>query len=228
MQVDVAPNAEQAALRAAAWLAALVGAASARGACCRVALSGGRTPWRMLEALGEQRLDWRALEVFQVDERVVGADDPRRNAREIRARLVAPGALPAAHFHPMPVERADLDAAATDYAALLSAAALDVVMLGLGSDGHTASLVPGDALLAVADRDVGVTGPYQGVPRMSLTFRALDAARHRAWLVTGADKAAPLARLVAGDAAIPAGRVSRRAARVFADAEAAAALAAAG
>jgi 6-phosphogluconolactonase len=228
MHVDVAPTAEDAARRAAAWLTAEVRAATARGVRCQVALSGGRTPWRMLDELRALRPDWSALEVYQVDERVVAADDERRNAREIRARLVAPGALPAARFHAMPVERADLVAAAAAYAALLPVPALDVVLLGLGSDGHTASLVPGDALLAVLDRDVGISGPYQGVPRMSLTYRALDAARERAWLVTGADKAAALARLVAGDATIPAGRVSRAGSRVFADAGAAAALAGAG
>ena len=101
---------------------------------------------------------------------------------------------------------------------------LDVVQLGLGADAHTASLVPGDALLDVHDQDVGVSGPYQGVPRMSLTFRVLNAARHRLWLVTGADKVDALRALWNGDASVPAGRVARESSIVFADAAAAAGL----
>jgi 6-phosphogluconolactonase len=233
MRIHVAASAEAAALRAAEWLREEIGHASARSGKCRIALSGGRTPWRMLHDLRRLRVHWPSLEVYQVDERVVGMADERRNARQIADLLVADGALAPAQFHAMPVERADLAAAAAEYAALIHApvagvpAALDAVLLGLGSDGHTASLVPGDPLLEVRDRDVGVSGPYQGVRRMSLTFRALDAARHRVWLVTGADKAAPLARLWEGDASIPAGRVSRTASLVFADAAAAAALPAA-
>src|SRR5258708_17153196 len=87
----------------------------------------------------------------------------------------------------------------------------------MGADGHTASLVPGDQLLEAHDRDVGISVPYQGVPRMTLTFRVLDAARHRLWLVTGADKAAALRKLWAGDASAPAGRVWRDSAVGFTD-----------
>lgn len=230
MRIHVVPSPEDAARRAAEWLRDEIARANAHRGRCLVALSGGRTPWRMLHDLRQLHVHWPALQVFQVDERAVGAADERRNARRIAELLVAPEALASAQFHPMPVERADLDAAAAEYAQLLAAAGggtppvLDAVLLGLGADGHTASLVPGDPLLEETARDVGVSVPYQGARRLSLTFRALNAARHRTWLVTGADKAAALASLWNGDASIPATRVERGASLIFADAEAAAAL----
>ena len=167
--------------------------------------------------------------MFQVDERVVPANDERRNARQIADLLVAPDGLEASQFHAMPVERQPLAAGAEDYAALLVERAgkppvFDVVQLGLGADGHTASLLADDPLLDADDRDVGVSGVYQGVQRMTLTLRVLDAARHRLWLVTGADKARALRALWDGDGSTPAGRVARESALVFADTAAAAAL----
>ena len=229
MRIQVLPTAEAAAERAADWLRAEIARASAQRGKCLLALSGGRTPWRMLRDLRRLRVHWHDLEVFQVDERVVPPTDERRNSRQIADLLIAPDALGAAQFHAMPVERRDLTAGAAEYARLLTELGgappvLDVVQLGLGADGHTASLVPGDRLLREADLEVGVSGPYQGVRRMTLGFRVLDAARHRLWLVTGEDKAAALAQLWAGDASVPAGRVAREASFVFADAAAAAAL----
>jgi 6-phosphogluconolactonase len=229
MRIQVLPTVEAAAERAAQSLRAEIGRAVAARGRCAIALSGGRTAWRMLHDLRRLRVHWHGVEVFQTDERVVPAHDERRYARQIADLLVAPDGLPAAAFHAMPVERTPLAAGAADYAALLaercgSPPVLDVVHLGLGADGHTASLVPGDALLDDVDHDVGLCGVYQGVRRMTLTYRALDAARHRLWLVTGADKAEALRALWDGDARSPAGRVAREAAFVFADAEAAAAL----
>ena len=130
----------------------------------------------------------------------------------------------------MPVEAEDLERAAHDYAAFLAArtgepATLDVVHLGMGSDGHTASLVPGDAVLDVDGSDVALTAaPYQGRRRMTLTFPVLNRARALLWLLTGAGKAEMLRRLRDGDSSIPAGRVSRERALVFADRDAAASL----
>ncbi len=229
MRIHVLPTADAAAERAAEWLRAEIGRATAAHGRGLIALSGGRTPWRMLRDLRRLRVHWHGVEVFQVDERVVPASDERRNARQIADLLIAPDALAATAFHGMPVERRPLADGAADYAALLAERCgqppvLDVVQLGLGADGHTASLVPGDALLEDAAHDVGVSGEYQGVRRMTLTLRALNAARHRLWLVTGADKARALRALWDGDARTPAGRVSREAALVFADVEAAAAL----
>lgn len=229
MRIHVLPTPEIAAERAAEWLRTEIGRASAQRGRCLVALSGGRTPWRMLHDLRRLKVHWHDLQVFQVDERVVAENDERRNARRIADLLVAPSVLSAAQFHAMPVERGDLGAAADEYARLLvelggTPPVLDVVQLGIGADGHTASLVPGDRLLGVRDRDVAISIPYEGVRRMTLTFRMLDAARHRLWLVTGADKAVALRKLWDGDVSVPAGQVARDSAFVFTDSAAAAGL----
>jgi 6-phosphogluconolactonase len=229
VRIHVLPTAEATAERAAEWLRAEIGRATASRGKCLLALSGGRTPWRMLRDLRRLRVHWHGVEVFQVDERVVAATDERRNARQIADLLIAPDGLAATAFHGMPVEHRPLADGAADYAALLAERCgtppvLDVVQLGLGADGHTASLVPGDPLLDDTTLDVGICGVYQGVRRMTLTFRVLDAARHRLWLVTGGDKARALRALWDGDTSSPAGRVAREAAFVFADSEAAAAL----
>lgn len=226
LRVTVAADPAVAAASAAATLAAEIGLAVATRGQCSLALSGGQTPWQMLEALLAHDLPWRQLYVFQVDERVVPFDDERRNARRIHGLLVRQGALPAEQFLAMPVENADLAAAARDYGRTLVARCglppvLDIVQLGLGPDGHTASLVPGDPLLEVTDADVGVSQTYQGTPRLSLTFPALNRARHVLWLVTGESKKPMLRRLIAGDTTIPAGRVARERALIIADAAAA-------
>jgi 6-phosphogluconolactonase len=168
----------------------------------------------MFELLADQRIDWDSTEVFQVDERVAPDGDPDRNLTHLRASL--PGAA-VERLHPMRVNESDLDAAAARYEAELPKA-LDLVHLGIGPDGHTASLVPGDPVLEVADRRVAPTGgEYQGHRRMTLTYPALGAARRTFWLVTGDDKRDALARLLAGDRSIPAGRVEAADALVLAD-----------
>lgn len=226
MRVTVASSPADAAETAARSLAAAITAAvNARGGSS-IALSGGQTPWQMLEALRGHALPWNALHVFQVDERAVPADDERRNSRRIRELLCRPEALPAAQFHAMPAENPDLESAAADYARTLTRQAgypptLDVVQLGLGPDGHTASLVPGDPLLERTGLEVCVSIPYQGTRRLTLTYAPLNRARQVLWLVTGESKAEMLRRLVAGDPAIPAGRVARAEAHVVADAAAA-------
>lgn len=229
MRIQVLPTAEAAAERAAQSLRAEIGRASASRGRCALALSGGKTARRMLHELARLRVHWHGVEVFQVDERVVAASDERRNARQIADLLIGPDALAPAAFHGMPVERQPLSDGAADYATLLrercgTPPVLDVVQLGLGADGHTASLIAGDAMLEEESIDVGVSGVYQGVRRMTMTLRVLNGARHRLWLVTGSDKARALRALWDGDTAIPGGRVAREAAFVFADAEAAVAL----
>ena len=226
MRIHVLPTPEIAAQRAADWLHIEIGHAFAQRGRCLVALSGGRTVWRMLRDLRRLHVHWHNLKVFQVDERVVAENDERRHARQIADLIVAPAMLRTTQFHAMPVERSNLEAGAEDYARLLSEhggipPVLDVVQLEIDADGRTASLVPGDSLLATHDRDVGISVPYEGVARMTLALRVLDAARHRLWLVTGADKAAALKKLWVGDASVPAGRVVRKSAIIFADAGAA-------
>lgn len=180
------------------------------------AVSGGRTPWAMFAEL-PAALPWEKITIFQVDERVAPDGDADRNLTHLLASL-PPGA--AADVRPMPVDADELEQAAAAYAASLPDA-FDLVHLGLGPDGHTASLVPGDPVLDVADRDVAVTGVYQRRRRVTLTYPALNRARRILWLVTGADKRDAFGRLRDGDGSIPGGRVNRAHALVLADAAAA-------
>jgi 6-phosphogluconolactonase len=178
------------------------------------AVSGGKTPWPMFARLGEVDLDWDHIDVFQVDERVAPDGDEDRNLTHIRANLPD---LALERLRPMPVTEEDLDAAAMRYEAELPKP-LDLVHLGIGPDGHTASLVPGDSALEVTDRLVALTGgEYQGRRRMTLTYPALAEARRVFWLIAGEDKRDALAKLLAGDPSIPAGRVEAADATVLAD-----------
>jgi len=229
VKVEVLADAEGCARRAAELVAAEARAAvQARGGFA-FAVSGGHTPWQMLRALADEDVPWQAVHLFQVDERVAPAGDPDRNLTHIRESLLAHCPIPADQVHAMPVDWDDLEAASAVYAQDIGCFAgsppvFDLAHLGLGPDGHTASLVPGDPVLDVMDRDVALAGPYQGHRRMTVTYPLLNRARRILWLVTGHDKPAMLARLRDGDRAIPAGRVSADAAEVFADADAATAL----
>ncbi len=227
MRIEVLPDSGAVARRAAEVVAADARAAvEARGRFA-LAVSGGRTPWQMLRVLACEDVPWGKVHLFQVDERVAPAGDPDRNLTHIRESLAGSTHLPPGNLHPMPVEEKDLAAAAARYAREIEAVAggpavLDVVHLGLGPDGHTASLVPGDPVLDVVGADVALTGTYLGRVRMTLTYPALDRARAVLWVVTGADKAAVLYRLLAGDRSIPAGRVRPGQALILADRAAAA------
>jgi len=226
VNVDVFPTADDAALAAAKAIAVAAREAVAARGRFVLAVSGGRSPWLMLRALAGENVPWPALHVVQVDERIAPAGDPARNLTHLMETLVAHAPLRADQVHAMPVEDPDLDAAVARYAATLRAIAgtppvIDLVHLGLGPDGHTASLVPGDPVLAVTDRDVATTAPYQGRRRMTLTFPAIDRARAILWLVTGDDKPAAFAKLRAADPSVPAGRVEQAGASVYADAAAA-------
>ncbi|MGQ0633572.1 MAG: 6-phosphogluconolactonase [Planctomycetaceae bacterium] len=229
MQVEILPDSESVAREAARFVAAEARAGVAARGQFVLALSGGRTPWLMLRELAKESLPWQALHIVQVDERVAPAGDVDRNLTHLRESLLSHAPFPERNLHPMLVEATDLTAAAEDYARLLGSLAgtppvLDLVHLGLGDDGHTASLVPGDPVTNVADADVAVTGTYRGRRRMTLTFPILNRARRILWLATGADKAAMLARLIGGDSTIPAGRVDPARALLLADQAAAAQL----
>lgn len=180
-----------------------------------LAVSGGRTPGAMFAALATYDLRWRSITLFQVDERVAPSGDEARNLTAL-TRVLGPLGMT---IHPMAVDYADLDQAAREYEELLPHH-FDLVHLGLGADGHTASLVSNDPVVVEEKRLVAVTGPYQGHRRMTLTYPALARASQLLWLVTGSDKRSPLAALLEGDRSIPAGRVSAAASLVMADAEA--------
>jgi len=215
--LEVHPDDDAVARAAATFVTRAAREAVSESGLFTFAVSGGRTPWAMFAHLSREHLPWERVHIFQVDERCAPSDDPDRNLQHLRTAL---GAAPA-NVVAMPVEADDLDAAAAAYAALLPDA-IDLVHLGLGPDGHTASLVPGDAVLDVTDRPVAPTaGRYQGRRRMTLTYPGLARARQFLWLVTGAEKAAPLAALLAGDRGIPAGRVTGGPSHVLADTEAA-------
>jgi 6-phosphogluconolactonase len=226
MELRTFPDAATVAQRAAQFIAAASHEAIAVRGRFKLAVSGGRTPWQMLEALAALDVDWTNVHVFQVDERVAPPGDPDRNLTHIRDSLLAHAPLPPPNVHPMRVEATDLVAAAAAYARSLATFAgtppvLDLVHLGLGPDGHTASLVPRDPVLDEDHLDVALTAPYQGHRRMTLTYPVLDRARCVLFVVTGAEKAPMVARLRRRDPSIPAGRVTGERALIFADAAAA-------
>ncbi len=220
MRREILFNAEAVERRAAAVIAEEARAAFAARGRFLVALS--RATPVMLRALALEDVPWFATHVFQVDERVAPAGDPARNLTSISETLLELTALPPGQLHAMPVEWTDLSAAADDYAATLrhaagSPAVLDLVHLGLGTNGHTASLLPDDAVTGMMDRDVGITGPFMGWRRMTFTYPVLDRARKIVWVVTGNDKSEMVERLVAADPTIPAGRVRGDGALLLAD-----------
>ena len=205
IELEVAGDEKAASRRAAELIAAAGDQAAAERNQFAFAMSGGRSPWAMLAILGElEAMPWDRTELFQVDERVAAPGDPERNLTHMVLGL-AMEHQPS--LRPMPVTQRDLEAAAREYEGGLPER-LDLVHLGLGPDGHTASLVPGDAVLEVTDRRVAITETaYQDHHRMTLTYPALNDARRIVWLVTGPDKKEPLAKLLEGDESIPAGRV---------------------
>ena len=212
VEIEILPDAESVARRGAEVVAAQAKTAVADHGEFSFAVSGGRTPWSMFAHLAGQ-LPWEKVTIYQVDERVAPDGDPARNLTQLQ-RSLPPGG--AADVRAMPVESGDLEQAAAAYASALPEA-FDLLHLGLGPDGHTASLVPGDPVLEVTDRDVAITGEYQGRQRMTLTYPVLDRARQVLWLVTGEDKVDALRRLRDGDRSIPAGRVAARSSLILAD-----------
>jgi len=222
MTLEVLPDPQSTAERAAAIIAADARAAVAARGKFAMAVSGGHTPWVMLRALANEDVPWAAVQVFQVDERVAPDGDPDRNLTHLHESLLAHAPIKREQIHAMPVTLPDLDAAAKQYSATLrdvlgAPPVLDLAHLGLGPDGHTASLVPGDPVLNITDADVGVTGVYMAHRRMTLTYPMLNRSRKILWLLTGAEKAAMLPRLQTGDPTIPAGRISGAQAVVLAD-----------
>jgi 6-phosphogluconolactonase len=229
MKIEVLADPAAVAHKAAEIIAADARAAVAARGRFVMAVSGGQTPLAMLRALAAADTPWPGIHVVQVDERIAPAGHSDRNLTQLEACLLAVAPLSPECVHAMPVNAPDLHVAAASYARMLRQIAgtspvLDLVHLGLGADGHTASLVPGDPVLDEAEVEVALTGPYQGRRRMTLTYPTLNRARRILWLVTGAEKAAMLLRLRDGDRSIPAGRIRQEQALVIADVAAASGL----
>jgi 6-phosphogluconolactonase len=214
-QLEVVADEREAARRGAELIAAAGREAAGERGSYSLAMSGGRTPWAMLAILSDsEEMPWADTALLQVDERVASPGSEDRNLTHLILGLSMQNQ---SALRPMPVTQRDLDAAAREYEASLPEP-LDLVHLGLGPDGHTASLVPADPVLEVTDRRVAVTETaYQGHRRMTLTYPALAAARQVLWLVTGAEKRDALEKLMAGDGSIPAGRVENESMTVVAD-----------
>jgi 6-phosphogluconolactonase len=210
MKMEVLSDPEAVAQEAAARIAAEARAVVAQRGGFVMPVSGGHTPWVMLRALAGEEVPWAKLYIAQVDERVAPSGDPDRNLTHLRKSLLQHAPLLPEQIYAMPVESPDLQLTAMQYAAVLA-------NLGLGPDGHTASLVPGDPVLEVSNADIGLTGIYQGRRRMTLMFPIINRARQVLWLITGEEKVGMLARLREGDRSIPAGRVNQERALVLAD-----------
>jgi 6-phosphogluconolactonase len=222
MKMEVLANSILVAQKAAAFIAADARAVVAECGHYTLAVSGGQTPWLMLRALSGLDVPWACMRIVQVDERVAPPGHPDRNLTHLSETLIQRAPLRAGQIYAMPVESPDLGEAATRYAQTLREISgpepvLDLVHLGLGPDGHAASLILGDPVLEITDADVAITGIYQGRRRMTLTYPIINRSRRILWVVTGSEKAGMLARLQDADLSIPAGRVSQDQAIVMAD-----------
>lgn len=229
MNLQTFNNAETVAKMAAAFIANEARTAIQKRNCFLMAVSGGKTPWIMLRHLAEESIDWSKVHIFQVDERIAPAGSPDRNWTHLQESLLLNEATKAVHLYPMPVNATNLEAGAEQYARQLEAfrgapVMFDLIHLGLGADGHTASLLPGDDALNVIDQDIAITGIYQGHHRMTLTYPLINRSRKILWIITGKEKQKALQQLLNRDKSIPAGSISQTSAEVMADLDAGAAV----
>ena len=222
MKMEVLNDADAVARRAAQVIASSAREAVKERGRFIMAVSGGKTPWAMLRDLANEDVPWDKVHIFQIDERIAPAGDKDRNLTHLHESLLNHAPVRKDQIYAMPVNEQDLDAAAAQYAETLrniagSPAILDLAHLGMGPDGHTASLVPNDPVLNVTDRDVALTGEYQGRHRMTLTYPIINRSRHILWLMTGPEKVDMLRRLREADTSIRAGRVNQQNALILAD-----------
>jgi 6-phosphogluconolactonase len=216
--IDVAKDPEALAHRAAGWITDLAAASRGRFAIC---LSGGSTPRRLYQLLAESpyrdALPWDRIHWFWGDERFVPWDDPDSNYGMVHAALLGRAPVPPANIHGIPTNGTPADAAAAYERVLKSyygsesvdptRPLFDIQILGLGQDGHTASLIPGTSVLEERHRWVAEVIGGRPEPRITLTYPALESSRHTAFLLAGAEKRETLARALAGDQALPAARL---------------------
>lgn len=232
MKIEVLANDDAVAKAAAGVIAAEARAAVAERGLFTLAVSGGKTPWAMLKDLASEEVPWSQVHVFQIDERIAPEGDPDRNLTHLHESLLGNAPIPKENIHAMPVNAADPAEGAKEYEQTLqefcgNPPVLDMAHLGLGPDGHTASLIPGDPVLSVVDRDVALTDPvnlYQDRRRMTLTYPMINRSRKILWLATGAAKVPMIVRLKAADHTIPGGRISQEQALLLTDTAAAAGL----
>ncbi len=226
MKTELFDNADMVASRAASIIAGEARKAFALRGRFIFAVSGGKTPWKMLRALADEDVPWEGMYVLQVDERLAPYGHPDRNMTHLLESLMGHSPILAERIIAMPVEEKDSETAAVLYEKTIckiagSPAIIDLVHLGLGPDGHTASLIPGDPVLDITDRDVAATGIYQGRRRLTLTYPLINRARKILWVITGSEKKEMLQRLIERDASIPAGRISIEESVILADEDAA-------
>lgn len=229
VKLHVLPTPQAAAAAAARRIAEIGRHAVAARNLFTLALSGGSTPVPMFGELVRSDVPWSRTHLFQADERVAPRGDAERNLTMLESRLTEPVRLPPDQLHAMPVDSGDVHEGAARYEDTLRRVAglppvLDVVQLGLGADGHTASLVPGDPVVSERDREVACSQAYQGRRRMTLTVPLLSRARHLVWLVSGSAKAGAILRLLIADPGIPAAQIALDRAELFVDEDAAALL----
>lgn len=230
MQIEVLANDDAVAKAAAGVIAAAARKAVAERGVFTLAVSGGKTPWAMLKDLASEEVPWSQVHVFQIDERIAPEGDPDRNLTHLHESLLGNAPIPKENIHAMPVNATDPSLGASEYEQTLrefcgNPPTLDMAHLGLGPDGHTASLVPNDPVLGVVDRDVALTDPvhlYQNRRRMTLTYPMINRSRQILWLATGAAKIPMIVRLKAADHSIPGGRISQGQALLLTDTAAAA------
>jgi 6-phosphogluconolactonase len=200
-QLEISPNQEQLAQRAADLLASQLELVLAERQRAQLALAGGTTPAAAYRLLGKHPLAWDRVDVLLGDERWVAPEDPASNARMLHETLLAPGPAQEASFYPVPTERETPLASAEAFELIVrqlgsgDPPVLDLILLGLGDDGHTASLFPGSAAAGVRDRAVTV-GEGKGLERITLTAPVLSAARQVIFLVSGSGKQEALRRLL--------------------------------
>jgi len=223
MKIVVAQDPQQAAAHAAQWMARRIRSAVRLRGECRVAVSGGSTPALMFDDLATMELPWSSVHVYQVDERIAPDGDADRNAGQLAEHLTNRVPIKRANVHLMPVTAKSLSRATTSYAAAIGDAPLDIVHLGVGDDGHTASWPPGDDVVDAAGA-VAICGVFNGRQRMTMTPAVVNGARARIVLAVGAGKAAPLAGWMLHDATLPIDHVKRTGTTLITDAAGAAQL----
>lgn len=222
MKTEIYSTAEEVAAQAAKYIEEKIRAGILEKGQFSLAISGGRTPWEMMKILVKAKLRWEKVNIFQVDEREAPDGHPDRNLTQLFQSLEGSGILTRVNIFPMHTVADDLSAETEKYSKIIHQVTgegiLDLVHLGLGSDGHTASLIPGDPVCEVTDRDIALTEqPYQGRKRMTMTYPLINRAKEIVWIVTGKEKAEMLKRLQNQDPGIPAGRINPANSLILAD-----------